>query len=57
MNRPTHPRDKPADPPVLSTDAARGGRTTGHVRQILIVSTLLAAGVLMLAWLLGAFSV
>ena len=39
-------------PPVLSTDDARQGYTTGRVRWILGVSLVLAVGAMVLAWVL-----
>ena len=39
-------------PPVLSTDDARQGQTTGRVRWILGVSLALAIGAMIVAWLI-----
>lgn len=38
-------------PPVLSTDDARQGHTTGRVRWILVVSLVLAILAMAVAWL------
>jgi hypothetical protein len=64
MPDPLHNRDESASernteraaatggPPVLSTDDARQGRTTGRVRWILGVSLALAIAAMIAAWVL-----
>ena len=40
----------------VETDEARGGRTTGVVRYVLVISLILAIGILSLVWITGALS-
>jgi hypothetical protein len=54
MSEQPNPRDEPQ---VVSTQEARSGETSGHVRTILGVSmslTVIGLGVVLLIWISGA---
>ena len=54
MSEQPNPRDEPQ---VVSTEKARSGETSGHVRLILGVSmslTVIGMGVVLLMWISGA---
>lgn len=40
----------------MSKEEARGGQTKHHVRYILIISTILAAAAMTIAWVSGALA-
>ena len=48
------PDTNPAgDGEVISVTAASGGQKTGHIRWVLVISTVLAVAAMVVAWLLS----